>query len=50
LPGAVVFTLSAVFSILGAGVASVAVFGERVSGVWIAMMASAVGSVVLVSL
>jgi drug/metabolite transporter (DMT)-like permease len=50
LPGAVVFTLSAVFSILGAGIASVTLFGERASAVWFAMMGTAVVSVVLVSL
>ncbi|MBN1478006.1 hypothetical protein JXA47_14720 [Candidatus Sumerlaeota bacterium] len=50
LPGAVVFTLSAVFSILGAGIASVTLFGEQANRIWFAMMGAAVASVVLVSL
>lgn len=50
LPGAVVFTLSAVFSLLGGTVASVLLFGERATPGWWAMIICAVAAVVLVSL
>jgi drug/metabolite transporter (DMT)-like permease len=50
LPGAVVFTLSAVFSLLGGTLASVLFFGECATPSWWAMMICAVAAVVLVSL
>lgn len=48
-PAAIVFTLSAVLSLVGGALSSVFFFGERASPTWFAMMGLAVGSVVLVS-
>ena len=50
IPGAVVFTTSAIVALLGAGLASVLMFGERASRLWFAMMITATASVILVSL
>jgi drug/metabolite transporter (DMT)-like permease len=50
LPGAVVFTLSAVFSLLGGTMASVLFFGERATLSWWAMIGCSLAAVVLVSL
>lgn len=49
-PAAVVFTLSAIFSLMGGSLASVVFFGEKASGRWFLMMGLAIAAVVLVSL
>lgn len=49
-PASVVFTLSSILSLIGGGVFSVALFGERMTRPWFAMLGLAVLAVVLVSI